>query len=199
MANISHSTLTDPYLHEPKGVGTATAGYTYRANGAGSGAWERVQGFSQYEDSRITVGTPTMTIATGVRTQLLNNGGTLTLEHPPSDATASLWNTTTNKHVPIAAFDMYDIRLGFKAESYTGTSPYILCELDIGGGIGVIFDQIIPLVKGGAQQPCAFAFPVFTGSTYLANGGTFYLTYVGTAPCVIYDTNILISRTSREL
>jgi hypothetical protein len=199
MPNIQHAALTGADLHEPKGADAASDGYTYRADGAGSGAWEKIQGFSQFEDSRVTVGTPVMTIATTVRTQLLNNGGTLTLEHLPSDATVSMWNVTTNKHVPIAAFDMYDIRTSFVAESYAGTNPYILCELDIGGSIGVIFSQIIPLLKGGTAQPCSFSFPVFTGTTYLANGGTIYLTYVGTGSCVIYDTNILIARTSREL
>ena len=39
MANVNHNTLTDPYLHEPKGVSTATAGQVYIANGAGSGDW----------------------------------------------------------------------------------------------------------------------------------------------------------------
>ena len=39
MANVNHSTLTDPYLHEPKGVAAASSGDVYLANGAGSGAW----------------------------------------------------------------------------------------------------------------------------------------------------------------
>ena len=39
MANVNHSTLTDPYLHEPKGVATASAGSLYYADGSGSGAW----------------------------------------------------------------------------------------------------------------------------------------------------------------
>lgn len=39
MANVNHSTLTDPYLHEPKGVAAASAGEVYIANGAGSGNW----------------------------------------------------------------------------------------------------------------------------------------------------------------
>lgn len=39
MANVNHSTLTDPYLHEPKGVSTAGAGTVYVANGSGSGNW----------------------------------------------------------------------------------------------------------------------------------------------------------------
>ena len=40
MANVNHSTLTDPYLHEPKGVATAASGDVYVADGAGSGTWE---------------------------------------------------------------------------------------------------------------------------------------------------------------
>ena len=39
MANVNHNTLTDPYLHEPRGASTAAAGDVYIADGAGSGAW----------------------------------------------------------------------------------------------------------------------------------------------------------------
>lgn len=38
-----HVDLTDPELHEPKGVATATSGEVYVANGAGSGAWGEVE------------------------------------------------------------------------------------------------------------------------------------------------------------
>ena len=40
MANINHSNLTDPYLHEPKGVSTASDDKVYVSNGSGSGSWE---------------------------------------------------------------------------------------------------------------------------------------------------------------
>lgn len=39
MANVNHSTLTDPYLHEPKGVAAASSGEVYVADGTGSGDW----------------------------------------------------------------------------------------------------------------------------------------------------------------
>lgn len=39
MVNVNHSTLTDPYLHEPKGVAAASNGSVYVANGSGSGSW----------------------------------------------------------------------------------------------------------------------------------------------------------------
>ena len=34
-----HNILTDPFLHEPKGVSTAAAGLVYKSDGAGSGDW----------------------------------------------------------------------------------------------------------------------------------------------------------------
>ena len=49
MANVNHNTLTDPYLHEPKGVSTALAGQIYVADGAGSGDWvENSRAFNGY-------------------------------------------------------------------------------------------------------------------------------------------------------
>lgn len=41
MVNVNHSTLTDPYLHEPKGASTATSGSIYIADGVGSGNWSK--------------------------------------------------------------------------------------------------------------------------------------------------------------
>lgn len=55
MANVNHNTLTDPYLHEPKGISTALAGQIYVADGAGSGDW--------VENSRIVGGY--LTFSTG--------------------------------------------------------------------------------------------------------------------------------------
>lgn len=39
---ISHASITDPNLHEPKGVSTAAANTAYVSNGAGSGAWSKI-------------------------------------------------------------------------------------------------------------------------------------------------------------
>ena len=42
MPNVQHSVLTDPELHESKGVASATNHQVYVANGAGSGNWDRL-------------------------------------------------------------------------------------------------------------------------------------------------------------
>lgn len=39
MATIEHSALTTRELHEPKGIGSASSGEVYVANGSGSGVW----------------------------------------------------------------------------------------------------------------------------------------------------------------
>ena len=41
---VEHVTITDPNLHEPKGVAAASADEVYVADGAGSGAWGTIPG-----------------------------------------------------------------------------------------------------------------------------------------------------------
>jgi len=42
MANIQHKDITDPNIHEPKGIGTASADQVYVATGLGGGTWKTV-------------------------------------------------------------------------------------------------------------------------------------------------------------
>lgn len=43
MADVQHSSITDPHIHEPKGISTAASGTTYVADGAGSGNWKVIE------------------------------------------------------------------------------------------------------------------------------------------------------------
>ena len=62
MANVQHSALTDPNIHEPKGIASANDGEVYVADGAGSGAWETVAGNS-YGDLYISNNSTSFTLA----------------------------------------------------------------------------------------------------------------------------------------
>jgi hypothetical protein len=42
MANIEHKNITDPNIHEPKDISTATNDQVYAANGGGSGTWKNI-------------------------------------------------------------------------------------------------------------------------------------------------------------
>ena len=46
---IQHNIITDPDIHEPKGVAAATADKVYISNGSGSGAWEYPPGKAHAE------------------------------------------------------------------------------------------------------------------------------------------------------
>lgn len=54
MANVNHSTLSDPYLHEPKGVAAASSGDVYLANGSGSGTWTSRQSMLTVQFANIS-------------------------------------------------------------------------------------------------------------------------------------------------
>lgn len=42
MAKIEHANISDPYIHEPKGIQFAADGQAYIADGAGGGAWSDI-------------------------------------------------------------------------------------------------------------------------------------------------------------
>ena len=77
MANIQHSALTDPNLHEPKGASTAASGKVYVANGSGSGAWQFIAGHA-YGDLYITANTTTQTLSAASALAKLNPTGAWT-------------------------------------------------------------------------------------------------------------------------
>jgi hypothetical protein len=42
MPSVQHSAITDPNVHEPKGVAAATVNKVYVSNGTGSGTWQKI-------------------------------------------------------------------------------------------------------------------------------------------------------------
>lgn len=135
MANISHSTLTDPYLHEPKGISTATADEVYAANGSGGGAWKNIytQGF---EDFNHNGGSQALTAATPLK--LLNDAaGAYTNTTYRLPGFSSTWNTTNN-HFDWAAAglslgDTVDLRLDFTITTSAANDDLsILLDMGVG-------------------------------------------------------------------
>lgn len=81
MANVAHSSLADPDVHEPKGASTATSGQVYASNGAGSGAWKKLDNTNlgplgnPFGSNLIQV---TETQASGVTSSNATGGGLVT-------------------------------------------------------------------------------------------------------------------------
>ena len=88
MANIQHAVLTDPQLHEPKGVSTAASGKVYRANGSGSGVWVFPSGHAYGE----------LFIDNGVTAQTLPAASAKAKLNPTGE-----WTTNGNANVTLSA------------------------------------------------------------------------------------------------
>lgn len=53
--SVAHSVITDPYIHEPKGIAAATINKVYVSDGAGSGSWQKLSASSVDTTSQFNV------------------------------------------------------------------------------------------------------------------------------------------------
>jgi len=178
MANINHSTLTDPYLHEPKGAAAAANGKVYVADGAGSGTWAYLPvGWGYYKDdaSEQTFNTtPALLSIDGLGAA--SETGYLPREIRGSD---DLWDASSDKITPISAGDSYDVRIILPITDETSSPTEITLELDIAGSTHaagtMVVTQYIPTAKTTPWE-VVVAFPIFCLSTFITNGGQIWLT-----------------------
>lgn len=171
-----HANITDPDLHEPKGVATATLGQVYVANGAGSGNWTTdTSGWGFYKDDAAeqTFGT--------TATKLLINGADASTneDYLPLQirGVSNLWDGTNSVITPIEIGDFYNVRVDLPVTSRAG-SNYVELVLDIGGAATPTIPIMTRRIETNRAAPFnhSIAFPIFCLGTFVANGGQFFLT-----------------------
>lgn len=129
-------------------------------------------GWASYVDGDYSSGTPQ--VISGSRTILeldATTGSALETDLPRGYS--SLWDSVNDKFTPNAEGDAYDVRVNFIFDRTAGGDDSIDLQLDIGGSQGIIWEQSIARLKG--TQRHSVSVPFFCGSTFLANGGTFYI------------------------
>ena len=193
MPTVQHSTLTGADSHEPKGVSTAPEGTFYVSDGAGSGSWKYIPtGWGQYKDA----GSPQVFNTTAARLQ--NDGASVSsvTDHLPFEirGTGQLWDTTNDKITPVSPFDTYNIRLDLPVTAKSGAPSSLKVVLDIGGAAGITIPIVSSEISVNATPPYTLSagFTVYTGTTFKANGGQFFLssdtgTVTVTNPSIIID------------
>ena len=178
MANINHSTLTDPYLHEPKGAAAAANGEAYIADGAGSGTWTYLPiGWGYYKDDA----TEQTFNTTPAKLSIDGAGSTSDSSFLPREirGTAELWDTVNDKITPIVAGDSYAVRLDLPVTAKTGSPTELTLELDIGNSThasGIMIINSFLATAKTAPWTVSISIPIFCGTTFLANGGQVWLT-----------------------
>src|SRR5210317_626706 len=71
---VQHNAITDPDIHEPKGIAAATTGKVYVSNGASSGEWKYAPG-KAHAEIYITSGATTHTLAAASAFTKVNPSG----------------------------------------------------------------------------------------------------------------------------
>lgn len=152
-------------------------------------------GWVSYTDTFYTGGTSLTISATAPGTIVPNNKGSAIESQQPLDLVNPMWNSTTNKFIPIRENDFYVLRLGFTISALSGTVDYVTLNCDIGGSVGNVFSEtFVPRTVG---EKFVFTIPIYTAATFLANGGQFYLLKQGTGTLQIQNIQFLASRTHR--
>lgn len=196
MANVQHSSLTDPNLHEPKGVASATANKVYMSNGSGSGAWTAVNllpgtGWGKYTNTTY-VGTTGLAVSTSDVLIPFTTADTVTqLPITLAGVTSSLMDLSTETLLFVSNGDLHSITLTTQIYSTSG-SPTVMDLHLYGSSDGTTYatligETTISLDKGAGQIITETSlFPVTTNMvTYGArisakvNTGTVNLINIG--------------------
>lgn len=145
-----HQSIIDPFVHEPKGITSATANQVYVANGSNSGVWTAptlVTEMGQYNyDDNATAGSPIALTTPGTYYDLTNDGaGAATiLTHKFSDID-NLWNTGTSRFdwSGLSVGDAVDLRIDILITT-TNANTAVMCHLELATGSGS--EIMIPLI-----------------------------------------------------
>lgn len=160
-----------------------------------------VGGWGFYADAETTPTTQTITTTPSIL-QIDGGGATSESGYLPYQirGVSELWDTTNNKITPIGLGDSYDVRLDLEITGKSGSPTIIDLVLDIGaspdgtGGTGsiLIVNRIISTSKS-TPYSISVGFPIFSLSTFVSNGGSFWLS-TDTGTVTIGSRAIFIKR-----
>lgn len=167
-----HKDITDPNIHEPKGIDTASSGQIFVADGVGSGSWQ----------------TATFPSQTGNNGRILGNDGTsptfmngkLAAKCKVSGLAAlTAGNTTASDGTLTGALNIARVR------KYFGTSGYYLVEFSptlptYDYMVMVTFEQAdLTCYVSPNDQQYAYIFVTERSTGSLANPDVMYIAIVG--------------------
>jgi len=135
-------------------------------------------GWGMYVDNELAPVTQTIT-TTPNKLQINGLGGTSNSSYLPLAIRGSgqLWDVVNDKITPINAGDGYTIRIDIEITAKTGLPTELVLDLDIGGGATPTTVIVERIIGTGKTPPyvVSVGFPIFTLTTFKANGGQLFL------------------------
>lgn len=167
-----HSSITDPHIHEPKGISSANEGMVYVANGDGSGTWRYwPYGKAYYQHA---FGTAQVINTTPSLLQVNGSGSlTQTSKVPREISGEALWDTAGYKLLPIRLNDVYNMRIDLPVTAESSTPTELSVQFDIGGAATPTNVILGKFFKLGRATPYTISFDTsldVLSSTALSNG-----------------------------
>lgn len=157
MANVQHSSLTDPNLHEPKGISSASANQLYLSNGSGSGVWTNANrfpgtGWGKYTNTTYVSTTYFVVPNTNTLLPFTTADNVSQLPITLTGTTSNLMNLATETLQFVAVGDLHSLTLVLKMDSFAGGTPNILDVTLFGSSDGITYgtflgETSVPLVK----------------------------------------------------
>ena len=155
---------------------------------------ENYTGWQQVTDITYTSGSP-LAISSGVTGKILTGTVTEITTQLPTGIT-TFWNNTTDKLVAVNNGDAFTLSLRFKAKMNVASGIADI-GINIGGALNVISEETLLFSKGnGVEQRFDIDLSYFTGTTFIANGGTIEVTPLN-GNIQIYDIVLVIIRTHK--
>lgn len=161
MANVQHSSLTDPNLHEPKGISTASANQAYLSNGSGSGTWTNVNrlpgtGWGKYTNTTYVLTTYFVVPNTNTVLPFTTADNVSQLPITLAGTTSSLLNLSTETLQFVAVGDLHSLTIALKVDSFASGSPKVLDITLFGSADGTTYgtflgETSVSLVKSTNQ------------------------------------------------
>lgn len=172
MANVNHSALTDPYLHEPKGASSASLNEVYVSDGAGSGSWKKIylNGIEDYNDTGTS-----QALTSGTWVDLTNDGlGANTLTTYRLPGYNAIWDTTLDQFdwsgAGLSLGDTVDIRFDISTTINTNNDQ-VAVRLDMAHGHASEYSLEVfrETVKTAGTVNQTFHYSVYMGNSETLN------------------------------
>jgi hypothetical protein len=184
MANVQHSTLTDPNLHEPKGASSASANQLYLSDGSGSGTWTNATrfpgtGWGKYSNTTYVSTTALAISTTSVLLPFTTDDVVSNLPISLTGTTTALMNLSTEALLFVSNADLHSITVTFEIYSVSGSPAHMDIKL-FGSSDGStyatkLYENTVSLIKG-AGQVITESFLVNVTSDMVSHGAKIYLT-----------------------
>lgn len=137
-----------------------------------------VHGWGFYQDAETTPATQTFN-TTYSKLQIDGAGANSNTSYLPLQirGISQLWDVASDKIIPINLGDSYEIRLDIEVDSETGSPTEITIQLDIGGDVTPTIPIVTRFAAAGKSVPYNInvGFPIFCLSTFITNGGQFFV------------------------